>query len=117
MNLGNLTKDLIMTDTQKEFEIFYESIAKSIPQIGYEQEPMDAAYCAWQHQQNRIVELEAKHKGMVEVYDRCRIEIESLQAKLNVAVEALEKVRDCYSGDLTNKYSIEALAEINKIGE
>lgn len=42
-------------------------------------------------------------------------EIESLQAKLNVAVEALEVYAELYP--TSDEVAVTALAEINKIGE
>jgi hypothetical protein len=51
------------------------------------------------------------------VEDLFKEDIESLQAKLTVAVKALEEIRVTHSEDWCNTYALEAIAEINKIGE
>jgi hypothetical protein len=70
-----------------------------------------------QHQQKRIDEVSAENRLFVILTKSLKDDIESLQAKLNVAVEALEY----YSQNLKLKHMPDtakyALAEINKIGE
>jgi hypothetical protein len=84
---------------------------------------MDAAYCAWQHQQKRIDELEASIKfwqeNSVDLEYKCldkNLANDTLQAKLNVAVNALEFYTK-FSDRRITETATEALAEINKIGE
>ncbi len=55
-------------DVRKNFEVWYESLGKVIPQAGYEHEPMDAAYLAHASQQARIDALEAKLAELKESY-------------------------------------------------
>ena len=85
------------------------------------------AYIAWHHQQNRIDELEEKlqwqlgiNKGWMESQDSLGGQIKSLQAKLNVAVNALEFYKNLDWKENTEAWQLpatEALAEIKKIGE
>jgi uncharacterized protein YPO0396 len=75
----------------------------------------DPVYLAWQHQQKRIDELEANLKECREfdfpIVAKFIAEIELLQAKLNVAVNALENYANGYT---TPFCAEEALIEIEK---
>lgn len=70
---------------------------------------------AWQHQQNRIDELEEMLQMNADESMREPELIESLQAKLTIAVNALEDYAKTYT--TPDEIAIKALSEINKIGE
>jgi hypothetical protein len=80
---------------------------------------------AWQYQQKRIDGLECSLQTWIDFSKKweslCKekdVEIESLQAKLNVAVNALEKtLANTYALSPKSDFIKESLAEINRIGE
>ena len=75
----------------------------------------------WQHQQKKIYELEETVKWREATIEYTTKQFQSLQAKLNVAVNMLKEIGKNDKHHFSYKYArvqaIEALAEINKIGE
>lgn len=84
------------------------------------------AEAAWQHQQKRIDMLENNLEGVEFVYKKAldhvetlEKDIESLQAKLTIAVNAMEnlvKVKGRHNTEIAYKRIEYALAEIKLIG-
>ena len=79
---------------------------------------------AWQHQQKRIDEVIASAYEASQKYEQyCELaesKIKSLQAQLNVAVEALDKLQrlgnePCIGNSIGNSIATEALNTINKM--
>lgn len=70
-----------------------------------------------QHQQKQIDELEERIETHIAINKSLLMQRDTLQAQLTIAVKALEEIRVTHSEDWCNTYALEALAEINKIGE
>jgi len=91
---------------REEFELFYE---ENKP-FSWDDSLFSVWSEAWQHQRKRIETHISINKSLL-------MQRDTLQAKLNVAVKALEEIRVTHSEDWCNTYALEALAEINKIRE
>ena len=99
---------------RESFENWYKSEKNPPLKQIYDTPAKDCAYHAWKHQQKRIDELEellSDRTGDVKFeYERA----ESLQAKLNVAVEGLKYFQTFSNGAGT---ATAILENIEKIGE
>lgn len=131
------------TSEPNEREAFGEWYRANFERIKNMQFPRETAWAAWQHQQNRIDELEASLERKDQALNAVENIAESLQTKLNeietgylrtqestarisesyldcqakltIAVNALEYYADNCTPEGTVAWK--ALAEINKIGE
>lgn len=106
----------MMTNKQREaFEKFYATIQPSVPQAGYEDITMDAAYLAWvaakADSEQKYNELNNRCTGYYYDIEKQALQIAELQAHINKLREALAEIGSAnWHFSMSRKIANEALA-------